>query len=231
MAVGFIIGDGVLKGRRERNSWPYLCLLALACGGLGALGFSYYTGVTESWRRPAFTFLGGAVAASLALVLTCGVARLNTASVLDAGALGICAGHALGRLGCFFGGCCFGRMVNLAPVLDWNFRFPSALVESGIELATYFYLRRSASDPAKSPGMVAARWMILYGTARFGLEYARGDARGALPIGVWGASPSQAVSLVLVGVGVIWLRHICSSVGTPTDTKGSLWNAKHAERK
>jgi phosphatidylglycerol---prolipoprotein diacylglyceryl transferase len=201
VAIGFLVGDAALRGRPERSAWPYLCLLALGCGAVGAVWFSYYAGVTESWQRPAFTFLGGAAAALVALVLCSRVAGLDTLPILDAGALGICAGHALGRLGCVFGGCCYGRVFNLAPAMDWSFRFPSPLVESGVEVAILLYLRRSACAFAGKPGLLAARWMILYGVARFALEFARGDFRGAVPFNSGGMSPSQCLSVALVALG------------------------------
>ncbi|MBR0056390.1 MAG: prolipoprotein diacylglyceryl transferase, partial [Kiritimatiellae bacterium] len=51
--------------------------------------------------------LGGAIAAILVLALAW---RRNPADLLDLGALALPLGHALGRVGCFLNGCCYGRV-------------------------------------------------------------------------------------------------------------------------
>ena len=201
VAIGFLVGDGALKGKAERSSWPYLCLLALGSGAVGAVGLSYYTGVTESWHRPAFTFLGGASTALVALIISSWWIGLNTLGILDAVALAICPGHAIGRLGCFFGGCCYGRVIDFSPTLDWSFRFPSQLIESATQIAIFLHLNRVANAFPGRVGLLAARWMLLYGLARFALEFARGDFRGQVPFNSGGMSPSQCVSLALVALG------------------------------
>ena len=203
VAIGFLVGDAALNGQAERRAWPYLCLMALGFGAVGAVGFSCYTGATQSWHRPAFTFLGGTPAAIVALVLSSRTAGLNTLAILDACALAIGPGHALGRLGCFFGGCCYGRVINFAPALEKSFTFPSPLVESAVEVMIFFHLKQTARTFEAMPGLLAARWMLLYGLARFALEFARGDFRGEMPFNSGGMSPSQCVSLVLVALGAV----------------------------
>ena len=46
-------------------------------------------------------------------------------------------------------------------------------------------------------------YLMAYGIFRFGIEYARSDERGAL---VWGISPSQfwSILMVVIGVGLIF---------------------------
>jgi phosphatidylglycerol:prolipoprotein diacylglycerol transferase len=201
VAIGLLVGDAALNGQAERRAWSYICLLVLGFGAVGAVGFSVHTGVTHSWHQPAFTFLGGAPTAIVALVLSSRIAGLNTLALLDAGALAICSGHALGRLGCFFGGCCYGRLINFSPLLDKSFMFPSPLIESAVEVMIFFHLKHIARGFEAMPGLLAARWMLLYGFARFALEFARGDFRGAMPFNSGGMSPSQCVSLALVAFG------------------------------
>jgi phosphatidylglycerol:prolipoprotein diacylglycerol transferase len=122
------------------------------------------------------------------------------------------AAHAVGRIGCFLGGCCFGRPTGL----PWGVRYTHALAEQwgapigiavhpvplyecALELANFALLlhRRRAGDGF---GRLAATWLACYGAQRFLLEFLRGDARGQ-----WaGLSTSQWLALGLLAGAAAW---------------------------
>jgi len=128
---------------------------------------------------------------------------------LDVMAPAVALGQAIGRLGCFAAGCCFG-----APsTLPWSVIFhnedahalvgvplgvplhPSPLYESLgttiLLLILLAVLKRRAFH-----GQVAALYLILYAILRFGLEFLRGDvARGTVFGGV--LSTSQFIALLV----------------------------------
>ena len=94
--------------------------------------------------------------------------------------------HALGRVGCFFTGCCYG--VELDPpwgipvpagaVGPGGVRFPVQLWEAGAEGVIFLLLLRY-SRRAAPPGKSLAAYLLLYAPVRFVLEFFRGDpARG-----------------------------------------------------
>jgi phosphatidylglycerol:prolipoprotein diacylglycerol transferase len=58
-------------------------------------------------------FYGGLIGGALAFVLTTRLRRLPLWEMADILAPGVALGHALGRLGCFFAGSCYGRPTNL----------------------------------------------------------------------------------------------------------------------
>lgn len=203
VASALLVGERSLIGRREHDFWPQLFLIALAFGAAGAVSFSWLTGVTDSWEHPAYTFLGGVALGLVALTVTAGLAGFNLLAVLDAGCLGTCAGHIFGRLGCLFGGCCYGKSITLDPILKWSFTIPTALIESSVEALILCCLLGKGSTLKRKSGSCAGYWMISYGVARFFLEFARGDFRGKLPFNTAGLSPSQCISLVLFALGVV----------------------------
>jgi phosphatidylglycerol:prolipoprotein diacylglycerol transferase len=80
---------------------------------------------------------------------------------------------------------------------------PTQLFESAVELANFlllmWMLRRKKFD-----GQVFGAYLILYGVARFFLEFLRGDpGRGSVLGGVMSGTQLIAIGLVVIG-GVIW---------------------------
>jgi phosphatidylglycerol---prolipoprotein diacylglyceryl transferase len=67
-----------------------------------------------------FVFYGGAVATGLVIMRFCSREGWSFWRLGDIAAPTLAVGHALGRLGCFFAGCCFGKTCD-AP---WGVTFP-----------------------------------------------------------------------------------------------------------
>lgn len=55
-----------------------------------------------------FVFWGGAVGGTLACIIFCKKRRIPVAQFADLCAPGLALGHAVGRIGCVLGGCCYG---------------------------------------------------------------------------------------------------------------------------
>lgn len=132
--------------------------------------------------------------------------------VIDVYAVATPLGHAIGRMGCFMAGCCFGKPTDsifgvvftdpktLAP-RDIHLH-PTQLYEAGANLlifAILMFFRRHK----KFSGQVFLVYGMLYATARFIIEFYRGDPRG----GIDSLSTSQIVAIgVFVLCGVWWWR-------------------------
>lgn len=166
--------------------------------------------------RSGGVFYGGLIGATLTgylLVRRYGLTWWKTA---DAFAPGIALGQAIGRQGCFAAGCCWGK----PTALPWGVRFteaghevtdvpigvalhPTQLYESFAALAIFLFLvwlhRRK-----RFSGQVILMYAVLYGIARFTIEFFRDDPRGDI-LGLTtltGLSTSQMISLVL-GLGAL----------------------------
>jgi len=122
-------------------------------------------------------------------------------------------GHALGRIGCFLAGCCYGKPTEV----PWSIVFsnadslalknvhihPTQIYESVSNLliftALHLYNKRNHKD-----GKTAAFYLLLYSVMRFTIEFFRGDERGEFLLGL---SPAQNISIALFILGIIILLH------------------------
>jgi phosphatidylglycerol---prolipoprotein diacylglyceryl transferase len=155
-------------------------------------------------------FLGGLVAALLAGGWYMHSKQMPALATADASAPGIALGHAIGRIGCFAAGCCWGKPTEAF----WGMTFsdslahqwagtplgvalvPTQLLESLAEF-TNFFLLSWLLRRRKFEGQVIGAYLLLYGLARFGLEYFRDDpGRGSLFGGA--ISGTQFISILMI---------------------------------
>lgn len=165
-------------------------------------------------------FSGGLIAAFVAAVWYVRRQHMPPLATCDAFAPGLALGHAIGRVGCFAAGCCYGKETHhfwgvtfTNPVANANSGTPlnvslepTQLFESAIELANFFVLmwlfRRKKFD-----GQVFSAYLILYGVARFFLEFIRDDpGRGSVFGGLMTGTQLISIGLVLAGSLIWWLR-------------------------
>lgn len=119
--------------------------------------------------------------------------------------------HTFGRIGCFFGGCCYGREGSwgfiahgnpLVPEVNDVRRIPVPLLEAVCNLCIFFLLLY-LFQKGQQKGRVIFWYMVAYAPVRFVLEFFRGDAIR----GIWcGLSTSQWISILLfvIGSAVLW---------------------------
>jgi phosphatidylglycerol:prolipoprotein diacylglycerol transferase len=143
-AVAALIVMSTLAVHRDLGLGRFLIISIAAClvGLLGAKG--YYLALHPSvWRTSlsAGMCIQGFVLAGIAtLAGGAGLAGLSSGVVLDISAPGLMLGMAIGRLGCFLGGCCAGRPTASRWGL-WSSdrrigarRVPTQLIEGGTAL-------------------------------------------------------------------------------------------------
>ncbi|MBI3934980.1 MAG: prolipoprotein diacylglyceryl transferase [Acidobacteria bacterium] len=165
-------------------------------------------------------FYGGLILAILVGLWNTRRHHLPFLKTADAFAPGVALGHAIGRLGCFSAGCCWG----LPTSLPWGVTFtdpyshdvvgvplgiplhPTQLYESAAEFGIFLFLF-SQYRKKQFDGQMLGWYLVLYATARFLVEYLRSHAREAMLFG-GAVSDAQAISLVLIGIGawLLWLR-------------------------
>jgi phosphatidylglycerol:prolipoprotein diacylglycerol transferase len=136
-------------------------------------------------------------------------------TVTDVFAPGIALGHVIGRMGCFFAGCCFGSPTDLPWAITFHSEYaaqnvgtplnvplhPTQLYEAGAELVILLVLLATERKGRPFPGRTFWAYMFLYGVSRFIIEFYRGDARGTLGI----FSTSQFLSVLLVPLAIVML--------------------------
>jgi phosphatidylglycerol:prolipoprotein diacylglycerol transferase len=230
---GFLIAAGVLVGLGlaakqagktgvSRDRILDFGMYALASGIIGArvffvlIDWSYYrvhpSAILKIWEG-GLVFYGGvlfAVPTALWYVRRSGLCLWPTA---DIWAPSLAIGHAIGRIGCFCAGCCYGRP---AGGLSWAVTFtasdtlavkgvplhPTQLYESAAELLNFsvlMILRRRQSFQ----GQLFWVYILNYSVIRSVVEMFRGDSvRGFL---VRGFSISQGISVLMFVSAVLML--------------------------
>ncbi|MBL8174573.1 MAG: prolipoprotein diacylglyceryl transferase [Bryobacterales bacterium] len=157
-------------------------------------------------------FYGGLIAALLTAIWYLRSRKLPFLPVADCFAPGLALGHAIGRLGCFAAGCCWG----LACDRPWAVTFtnheahrlvgvplfqplhPTQLYEAAAEFLIFAFLYRLASQRPPT-GRLISLYLILYPAVRFTVEFLRSHDQ-ANPFG-WVLSTAQWTALVLLAVG------------------------------
>jgi phosphatidylglycerol:prolipoprotein diacylglycerol transferase len=171
-----------------------------------------------SLLRSGGVFYGGlilAVAVSLWYIRRVGLPLWTTTDVF---APGIALGHVIGRFGCLFAGCCFGR----PTAMPWGVTFsdvfaasnvgtplgvalhPTQLYEAGAEFLILMALLVMERRSRGFPGRTFWLYMLLYAISRFIIEFFRGDDRGAFLV----FSTSQFISILLAPLAILMLVYL-----------------------
>ena len=160
-----------------------------------------------------FVFYGGLIFGAAAFYIKARKNGLDFLKTADLCAPALALGHAFGRLGCFFAGCCHGSptasifgVVFSDPRCEANPAYlgvkihPTQLYEAAGNLLIFFVLNfllsketpAHAASGAGRGGRVLAAYAALYALLRFLVEFFRGDDRGGFILGL---SPAQVISL------------------------------------
>lgn len=144
-------------------------------------------------------FYGGLAAGFVAGAAALRWARLPLWKSADLMVPPLVLAHAIGRIGCFLNGCCYGKPATLSWAVTFPGegipRHPTQLYESGALVLLFFFLRRlERRNPP--PGTVALTYGVGYGAWRFLIEFLRGDN----PPAALGLTPFQWASFPLAFV-------------------------------
>lgn len=222
LALVFAFARRDLAGNPDRGRYQLIFLAALPVGLAGARLLPIIQDALAAGRLTygliaagGLVFYTGALAGLCAMYAGCRIMRLSPWPLLDAVCLYLPLGHAFGRLGCFFGGCCFGAPTDAAcgvrfPAGSPAFLqhksqgllpdgavaslpvHPSQLYETAGNLVLFVLLLVLARHRPLPPGRLTALYLAGYAALRFTLEFWRGDAiRGVY----FGLSASQYIAL------------------------------------
>ena len=158
-----------------------------------------------------FVFYGGLIGGILTAWWYARRHRLPGWPTADVLAPGVVLGQAIGRLGCFAAGCCWGKITAVPWAVVFTDVYasrqvgtpmdaplhPSQIYESAAAFLIFLLLLWLA--PRKRfHGQVALAYVLLYSAVRFALEFLRGDPdRGSWFRGALSTSQLIAIGLVL----------------------------------
>ena len=121
------------------------------------------------------TIIGGLIGGMIGAKVTKRILKIKTKRG-NLFAPGIALGVAIGRLGCFLRGCCFGEETGLIWGVDFGdhiARHPTQIYESLFMFGMFLYLYRIKNRPNILPGELFKILMIWYFMFRFLIEFIR----------------------------------------------------------
>jgi formylglycine-generating enzyme required for sulfatase activity len=225
-ALALLVGGALFvrrAARAELDLGRVVAALALSIGGALAgawLLFAIVEAVRTGDALAALTsggrvFLGGLLGGALTVVLAARALRLPLATLADCAAPALPLGHAIGRLGCFLGGCCYGAPSSGPFAVTYTdasapgahpmiARHPWPLYEGAalLVVAALVALVPERHLARRAPGARFALYALLYGALRVALEPLRGDAVRGVVLGV---STSQLVGALVATGAALWL--------------------------
>lgn len=250
LAVGFLMCYWLAHrlaraSGRDENQVDFLIMMA----GVGGIIGARLVYVIQFWEKefahsPAkafhfwsggLVFYGGFLLAATLILIYAWLRRRTESSLrlLDFCAVFVPLGHAFGRVGCFFHGCCFGGTCSTENVLAVTFPryspawskhyteglisryagesmpvWPTQLMEAAglfVLFALFWWLYRGEK---LRNGMIAGLYLCAYAVLRYGIEILRDDPRGALYFGV-GLTFSQVISVGVFVAGLFFVFLSC----------------------
>jgi phosphatidylglycerol:prolipoprotein diacylglycerol transferase len=233
VAIGFLAALWVVTHLAKRAKLPsdrvtnlaiYCALAGLAGAKLFMILFDFKT----YWSDPASLFSlstlqaagvyqGGFVVAFIMAWFYMRKQNLPVLATCDVFAPGIALGQAIGRIGCFSAGCCWGTATHVPWAI--TFRNPAAAELTGVPLGIPLHpaqLYESFADAlifaflyfqfirVHSAGTILGWYLTLYSAARFVIEFFRFHEQGLHA----GLSYTQWISVVtfVAGLGLILAR-------------------------
>lgn len=236
VSLGVLVGlwisvrNSAKQGIDPENAWNFGILVVLS-GIVGAKilyiinDWSTYVAhpreiFSLSTLQAGGVFSGGLIGALIAAVWFIRKHHMPALATCDGFAPGLALGHAIGRIGCFAAGCCYGKPTTHFWGVTFTNPLASALVgtplgvpleptqlfESAVELANFFILMWMLKRK-KFDGQIFAAYVILYGVARYFLEFIRDDpGRGSVFGGIMTGTQLISICLVILGGFIWWLR-------------------------
>lgn len=270
MAVGILACFGFLLFAMWKKKFNEDAATKILVIGVGATGFgifmallvqsiyNYIANPAAGFRLEGMTFLGGLIGGVAGFLgvyfLYMYVIAPRTkiewlksdkmnATITDAMPfipIGICIAHAFGRLGCFFGGCCYGVKADWGLFCAGSYnKFTDVYTVGPKVVPTQLFEMAFLVILAAAMAVLYFKYnfkynfsvyAISYGIWRFIIEFFRDDERG----GIAGAAltPSQILSIVMVlaGVGLIFLQmYVLNKHMKHPELQGGKANEERAE--
>jgi phosphatidylglycerol:prolipoprotein diacylglycerol transferase len=233
LAIAFLAGLWVASRQAKRAGldstrvtdmavWVLIAGLVGAKALLVLLDWRYYTRSPReilSIFQSGGVFYGGLIAGILVAWWYIRRHKLPGWQTADVLAPGVVLGQAIGRLGCFSAGCCWGKPADVPWAVTFTDIYASRQVGTPLDTPLHptqlyesaaafliFLLLLWLAPRKRFAGQVVLAYVTLYSIVRFGIEFLRGDPDR----GTWfhGAlSTSQIIALVLlVAVAVLYPR-------------------------
>ncbi len=220
MAISFFVGIWICGRRAAAYGFTrdqvYDSAVPVLLAGLIGAKIAYvatsWEDLSLEWRywfsliRGGFVYYGGVAGGAAGAIWWMRRRNLPPLGLGDLAAPSLGVALAIGRLGCWLNGCCYGTPVAWGCVFpglhDVVPRHPVQLYEAAGTLAIGLGLLFVPHSLGAHRGRTFALFLIPYSFLRFSLEFLRDDPRG--PVFAAGLSVSQVLSVAALAIG-LWL--------------------------
>jgi len=233
VALGFLAGLWMATrlARRQGLNSDLVVSLAVYCAITGVVGGKLLM-ILYDWEfylqhpgelfslatlRAGGVFYGGLMLALATAAYYMRRVKLPAWPTADVLAPAVALGHAIGRIGCFMAGCCYGSECHLPWAVTFHNQdshqmfgtplnvplHPAQLYQSAAEALIFLILYWRSAKP-HAPGSILGLYLMLTSTGRFLIEFARFHEQ-ALPFG-GPLSHAQWISVFVFAVGAVVLR-------------------------
>jgi phosphatidylglycerol---prolipoprotein diacylglyceryl transferase len=227
IAIGFLIGLFIAirtGGRQGIDSQKIMDmgLLLIISGVVGSrityilMNFSEYSShplnMLKLWEG-GLVFSGGLLAAIIAISFYLRHHKLDFWRVGDVWAPAIAIGQAIGRIGCFMAGCCYGKethafcsvvFTNPKSIAPLNIPLHPTQLYDSFSNFIIFAILMILSAKKKFQGQVLLWFLIMHSTARLFIERFRGDDRGIFPGTNWTVTQFLAIIILISAIGSLF---------------------------
>ena len=153
-------------------------------------------------------FQGGLLAGMVATLLFARYLRVSFWRLADLLAPGLVLAQAIGRMGCFLNGCCYGRPTDSFLGLylpgwgvEWAYRYPTQLLHSTANLLILVILLK-VEKRKPFEGLLFLLYAILYSSHRLAFDFLR--ETGPIVSGVRATEVVSAATILAAGILLAW---------------------------
>lgn len=209
VAIGFLAGLYLLKfnlkkQNRDENLAYDLVFWAVISGILGARLFYWiqFGGNPFTIWEGGLVYYGGFVGGIIGLLIFTRVKGLGFWTTLDLIMPSLALGHAFGRIGCFFKGCCGG--MEMQNVMPWALNHAGTLIHPTQIYSVFanlivFAVLEFLILKNKTRGLITATYLIIYPIFRFTIEFFRAEPEIAFGLSI---AQILSIGLFLAGAGL-----------------------------
>lgn len=196
-----------------------LCFIIFIAGIIGARIFYVLSDLRYYLRHPlemimlqkgGLAWFGGLILGTFSGLYYLKIKKLSVYKIIDLLAPFVALGQAIGRLGCFLNGCCYGKESVFGiyfPVQD-AVLIPTQLYSSLFLVLIFIFLRFLQERPHQD-GVIFFAYLLLYTAKRFFIEFWRGDS----PAIACGLTIFQLISIAIFLIALIGLFKIKTKKG------------------
>lgn len=184
LALAYLTGSILAQREAKRRGVgahfiSNLCLVCLISGIIGARIFFLLLNLDFFKENPleiimlqhgGLVWYGGLISAVASLLIYIRIKKQPIFVTLDLMAPYVALAQAIGRIGCFLNGCCYGKLWRQVNIL-----YPTQIFSSLSMLFVFLVLRVMQKQGLKT-GSIFFSYLALYASKRFFIEFLRGDS-------------------------------------------------------